>query len=422
MTLRYNPFRPNGIVPPHMFCGREKEMQTVRQSLFQTKNENPQHFLIEGERGIGKSSLLHYIQQEAGMGGSQAVSLEFQFLVISIELNETMPYGSILHAIASEFRTQLYAHKDVVAIAATIWDFLTNWKVLGVEYKKGQISEIESDVLDDLARSMAKFTSEASNKASAQKRIDGILILIDEADKPSENARLGEFVKLFTERLTKIGCGRVCVGLSGLPALVGKLRASHESSLRVFETIPVGVISQDACEQVVIRALIEAKQKNGRDTTVDASALDLLGLLSEGYPHFVQQFGFSAFMQDDDWNISDNDVTTGAFSHNGGLDQLAKRYFHDLYYEQIWSPDYRKVLHTMTEHLDDWVSRSEILATSGVKSSQVTNALHTLKEKGIILVNPQKKAEYRLPSKSFAVWLKVLERRSETNVPSSAET
>src|ERR1035437_8341480 len=55
---RYNPFRPNSIVTTGMFCGRMEELRSAEQSLFQTKNSNPKHFLISGERGIGKSSLL----------------------------------------------------------------------------------------------------------------------------------------------------------------------------------------------------------------------------------------------------------------------------------------------------------------------------------------------------------------------------
>jgi len=67
--------------------------------------------------------------------------------------------------------------------------------------------------------------------------VDGILILIDEADKPSAGSNLGEFVKLFTERLTKRGCNHVFLGLAGLSELLPKLRQSHESSLRIFEML-----------------------------------------------------------------------------------------------------------------------------------------------------------------------------------------
>jgi Cdc6-like AAA superfamily ATPase len=63
--VRYNPFRPGSIVSPGMFSGRYEELEGTEHALFQTKNGNPHHFLIEGERGIGKSSLLFSLQMVA---------------------------------------------------------------------------------------------------------------------------------------------------------------------------------------------------------------------------------------------------------------------------------------------------------------------------------------------------------------------
>jgi len=63
--MRYNPFRPNSIVSPEMFHGRTEELNFIQQSLFQTRYGNPQHFLIEGERGLGKSSLSLMVNQFA---------------------------------------------------------------------------------------------------------------------------------------------------------------------------------------------------------------------------------------------------------------------------------------------------------------------------------------------------------------------
>lgn len=56
--LKYNTFRPNNIITPGMFVGRLEEINAIERCLFQAKNGNPQHFLVQGERGIGKSSLL----------------------------------------------------------------------------------------------------------------------------------------------------------------------------------------------------------------------------------------------------------------------------------------------------------------------------------------------------------------------------
>jgi hypothetical protein len=59
--MKFNPFRPNSIVAPGMFAGRYDEVTAIERGLHQTRNGNPKHFLIEGERGIGKSSLMLYV-------------------------------------------------------------------------------------------------------------------------------------------------------------------------------------------------------------------------------------------------------------------------------------------------------------------------------------------------------------------------
>ena len=56
--MKYNPFRPNSPVNPGMFQGRQTEVAAIGKALFQTRHGNPQHILIEGERGLGKSSLM----------------------------------------------------------------------------------------------------------------------------------------------------------------------------------------------------------------------------------------------------------------------------------------------------------------------------------------------------------------------------
>ena len=59
---KVNPFQPNGPVAPGMFSGRLNEILALEKGLFQTKNGNPLNFLVTGERGIGKSSLLNYLR------------------------------------------------------------------------------------------------------------------------------------------------------------------------------------------------------------------------------------------------------------------------------------------------------------------------------------------------------------------------
>ena len=121
--------------------------------------------------------------------------------------------------------------------------------------------------------------------------LDGILILIDEADRPLETANLGIFVKLLTERLTRRGVNNCTSGMAGLPILLPRLRASHSSSPRVFETMKLEPLEPRERKSVVM---------NGIDEAINEEDIALISYLSEGYPHLIQQFSYYDFEDDKD--------------------------------------------------------------------------------------------------------------------------
>jgi len=105
--MKFNPFRPNSIASPDLFQGRENERFFIEQSLFQTKNDNPQHFLIEGERGLGKSSLFLIVEQLAKGNISLISGVKFNYIVITVELDSTQTFFEILKSIAVDFKRAL---------------------------------------------------------------------------------------------------------------------------------------------------------------------------------------------------------------------------------------------------------------------------------------------------------------------------
>jgi len=398
---KFNPFKPNSPVNPGMFSGRIDEILRIEKGLFQTKNGNPYHFLIEGERGIGKSSLLYYLSALAN-GRIHPDGLNFKMVVVSVELRESMDFNGIVDEILLELKKQISHREKLKEICKSAWDFLNKFEVCGVAYHAGERAQIDRR-LDDLTDTLASLVDKAGDE------IDGILILADEADKPLPSANLGELCKLLTERLARKGCERVSIGLAGLPGLTANLRESHASAPRVFQILPLGPLEGPEREDVIDKALDKAEEKNGFRTKITEEAKTAIATLSEGYPHFLQEFGYYAFEQDADSHIDRQDVYDGAFLENGALDQLGQKYFTELYVDQVGSEDYRKVLIALAESLDDWVGRPEIIKRSGVKDRIVDNALRALKAKKIITANDRVKGEYRLPTKSFAVWIRARE-------------
>jgi len=399
--VRFNPFRPNNIATEGLFQGRDEEITLIVKSLFLTKNENPLHFLIEGERGLGKSSLFLKVHQIAAGHENHQNELRFKFLVLNIELNSSQGYIDVLKIIAAELKSAI-AQKDLLKQKAhAVWEFLSNWEVLGVRYHKSESNLIQPyEVLNDIVQKIAEVIYLGGSE------IDGVLILIDEADRPSENASLGEILKLISEKLIKKNCNKVAIGITGQPGLISKLKASHESAPRLFNIMSLKPLTPEESEAVIKNGLRKANEINKGKVHIEADALNLIIHLSDGYPHFLQEFAFMAFEFSSNGVITLDDVKKGAYEKTGALNQLGEKYFNDLYFSQISSNEYRKVLQAMANYSDGWVNRDMINQHIRIKSTTLNNAIQALKSRNIILANSKQSGEFRLPTKSFAAWIK----------------
>ncbi|WP_379548336.1 AAA family ATPase [Qipengyuania sp. DSG2-2] len=398
--MKYNPYQPNRIVAPGMFTGRLDEIAAVEKSLFQAKHGNPIHFIISGERGIGKSSLLMLVSRIASSEVNLLEDQKFNLLVVPVELGNVGSQIEIVRAIARQFKSELQRISANVEIAKSVWDFLSNWEVLGVRYHKSDVAPEPESARDSLADQMAEFCKHSG--------YDGIFIAIDEADAPSADAGLGEFLKYFTERLSRIGCNKVLFGLAGLPILLDRIRSSHPSAARIFNLLNLAPLGSDERMEVVKRGLAEANDKNNVETVITDDGLVLLAELSEGYPHFIQQFAYCAFESDVDDTIDAADVVDGAYQDGGAIAQLGTKYFDDLYFGKISSERYRNILNSMSEFGDQWLSRKQIINLSGESSTTVSNALNALKSRNILIADNTRQGFYKLPTRSFAAWINAI--------------
>jgi hypothetical protein len=355
-----------------------------------------------------KSSLLLYVEAVA-RGKLDVAEQKFKFVTASIDLGGCHTEIDILKTVARGLKTAIAEEQRTIESTKKILDFLSNWEVMGVKFNKPDADYDPEEICDQLVGHVAAFCN------SLQGEFDGIVLLLDEADQPPVEANLGKFCKYFTERLTRKDCNNILIGMAGLPQILLKLKDSHESSPRLFETLLLKPLEIEECKTVVNVGLRLAKQKSGQETTISDDALAQIADISEGYPHFVQQFSYSAFDQDSDGVIKSDDVWEGANKENGAIAQLGRKYFNELYYGKIGSNDYRLVLNSMAEHSDQWIARKNIVAESGVKSTTVNNALNALKARNIIVLDETRPGYYRLPTKSFAAWINAVKSVSQNS-------
>lgn len=408
MPGKFNPYRPDKVATPGMFAGRYAEIQFIDGCLRQTKFGNPKHFLITGERGIGKSSLV-LLEQAVASGRVPGISgSQYNFLVINVALRREDTFLSIIDRVARELRKQISKENFLSNMVFKSIDFLSRIEAAGVKFNRDNLAGSEEESMasleDDFETTILKM-GEAK---------DGILLLIDEADRPDASANLGLFCKLLTEEMAMRGCDKICIGLAGLPPLVSKLRESHESSLRLFHILNLKPLEPDERKHVLDQGIKEANKRNSVPVTIHKDAYGMIGDFSEGYPHFLQEFAYCAFETDTDNEIGPDDFMESLFEENGAFDQLGAKYF-DKSYSTPASDDYRKVLDAMSQHDDSWVSRAAILRDSGLKAATVDNALRALKAKDIIMQDESRVGQYRLPTRSFAVWISIRKKAEEVN-------
>jgi len=399
-----------------MFAGRLREIERLEALLLQTVAGQPENFTLTGERGIGKSSLLNYfswvakgdIPVETRTGEERTV----RCLVIDVDLDQNTTLLSLIKKIELSLRNELGQAEPVRNFLSKTWEFLSRIEAAG--YKLGDAgvpkTRREETLFDEFSYSLADTVKRVCGleaQAITDATFDAVLLMIDEADNASRHLGLGAFAKLLSERLARRSCDKFMMGFAGLPKLRDVLRDSHPSSLRIFEQFELNALPDNDVSSVIDRCLAKANEQNDTQTTITDQARQMLVRLSEGYPHFIQQFGYCAFESDSDGTIDRQDVMTGSglFDQHGALDIIGERYYRDAFYTKIRKESYRQVLRIMAESDDDWITKAAIRSRFKGKADTLDNAIHALLERRIILPKEGHKGVYRLQHRGFALWI-----------------
>lgn len=410
---KVNPFKPNSPVPIGMFAGRLQEILTLEKGLFQTKNSQPCNFMITGDRGIGKSSLLLYVKHLAGGGLESLKHGRFDFLSISIPVSDRLDVVTLIKLAERHISRELGKVETVRRFVTETWSFVQRLRVMdsGISAAE-QDSEVELQ-LDNFAYSLAETCKRLVNPERGENKKDGILFFFDECDSASTALRLGYFFKTVTEALQRYECNNVSFIIAGLPDTPEKLSKSHASSVRIFTPMKIEELKFDDRKYVINKGMEEGNRINTEQTTIAGEARDQISILSEGYPHFIQQFAYSAYDVNSDGEISVDDVLQAAFKPGGAIDAIGNRYYESDFYDRIKSDEYRQVLAIMADKLNSWVTKAEIRAKFTGDESTLSNALQALTTRKIILRNPAKMGEYRLQQRGFALWIKLFGDRNK---------
>jgi AAA ATPase domain len=286
-----NPFSPGAGSPPPELVGRDPILEQARVLLGRVKLKRAEKsLLLTGLRGVGKTVLLSEIGRMAAAAG---------YRTISFEAYEDKPLGPLIatHLRAALFELDRLAGSGdkVKRSLRVLRSFIGSLKLtvgdvtLGLDIDPERGSADSGDIEVDLPNLFAALGEAADERQAA------IALLIDEIQYFSRKD-LGALI-MAMHRMQQQQLPVLLLG-AGLPILPGLAGESKSYAERLFAFPEVGALNQ----QDAATALQEPAQAMG--VRFERDALARVYELTQGYPYFIQEWGYQA------WNHAERSPIT----------------------------------------------------------------------------------------------------------------
>lgn len=361
-----NPFAPGaGSAPPEL-VGREAILEEARVTFARIKaGLHARSFLLVGLRGVGKTVLLVRLQDLAEEAG-------YRVLAVEAPENKRLPGILVpqLRKVLLGLDRMQNVNEHVKRALGVLKSFVNAFKVTVGEFELGINIDPETGTADsgDLEADLPELLF-AIAKAGEARGIP-IAIFIDEMQYLTES-ELSALI-MAVHRLGQKKLPLLLVG-AGLPQLVGLTGKSKSYAERLFDFPAIGQLkSFDAKNALTIPV-----RKMG--VSFEAAALDEIVKLTQGYPYFLQEWGYHA------WNIATRSpITLGVIrsANTTVLERLDANFFR-VRFDRL-TPREKDYLRAMAELGPSSHRSGEVADLLGVESRSVAPLRSGLIKKGMI--------------------------------------
>ncbi len=361
-----NPFSPGAGAPPPELVGREATLDQARILLGRVKAKRAEKsILLTGLRGVGKTVLLNEIERMAMKEG---------YRTIGLEAHEDKTLAALLvpplRKLLFELDRVAGAGDKAKRALAVLKSFMNGLRVtigdvevgLDIDPEKGAADsgDLESD-LPNLFIAVAE---------AAEERQIPMGLFIDELQyfgSTELSALIMAMHKMQQRQFPVILLG---AGLPILPRLAGESKSYAE---RLFSFPDIGALS----ESDAIRALREPTRAVGVEFE-DAALKEISGL-TQGYPYFLQEWGYQA------WNRAPASPITLRIVQGATpivIERLDQSFFRVRFDRLV--PSEKRFLRAMAGLGPGPYRSADIAEALGVKISSIGPVRSSLIQKGMI--------------------------------------
>ncbi|OIO09363.1 MAG: AAA family ATPase [Elusimicrobia bacterium CG1_02_63_36] len=280
-----NPFSPGAGNPPPELAGRDELLEQARITLGRViRGRYEQSLMLVGLRGVGKTVLLNRIREIAE-------GMKYQIAMIEATESRSLPALLIptlravlikldrMEGISTKAKLGLRVLRSFVgALKVKLGDFEVGLDV-DPEEGKADSGDFESD-LSELFQAIGE---------AAQDRDTAVAVIVDEIQYLDE-AEMSALI-MAIHRVSQRQLPLVLIA-AGLPQLVGLAGRSKSYAERLFQFPAIGPLDE-AYAMAALRDPVHAESVDFTD-----NALREIIHQTEGYPYFLQEWGYQS------WNLA----------------------------------------------------------------------------------------------------------------------
>ncbi|MDO5501849.1 MAG: ATP-binding protein [Actinomycetia bacterium] len=234
-----------------LFRGRGDQLA----SLVSAIQEQGQHAIVFGERGVGKTSLAYM-----GMGvfGVQSPGA----MRVRLTCGADDDFASVWRKLVPRLQQVLDAADDEVRAAM-----------------QGVLDRVEDIFMDDPT---PETVGRALNLVSSR---TPLLVVIDEFDRIDGFTHSHHFADLIKQISDDLVACSVCI--VGVADDVSGLISGHSSVDRSLRQIAMPRMTHEELTEIVLRGFEAFVERSGYSLTIDPQAVDAIASLSQGFPYYT---------------------------------------------------------------------------------------------------------------------------------------
>lgn len=325
ITKGKSPFYPGHPLPPELFVGRVEQIERVMtRGAGQVALGKPVSIFIQGEYGIGKSSLAAFLQVLAGsrcglhpiyvpLGNAQSIE----------DLGEKVLEATI--------RSGALNPKTSEKIRNWLGKYIGEQSIFGLTLNMEALKK----VIPSIAAGILPFLQEVYDRLK-DTDIRGIFLVLDEINGITTDPQFAHFIKGLVDT-NAVSPRRLSLLLMicGVKERRWEMIDRYQPIDRIFDVIDIEPLNRKEMETFFSKAF------NSVGISVEPEALEYMIHFSAGLPKIMNLIGDNAYWLDQDNVIEKDDAVRAVLS---AVDEVGKKYVDQQVYNTLRSKDYHSIL------------------------------------------------------------------------------